>query len=34
MFGTIAQIKLVKNKNGNSRGYAFIVFDRERDMKG
>ena len=34
MFGTITNIKLIKNKNGNSRGYAFIVFDRERDMKG
>jgi len=34
MFGSIAHIKLVRNKKGNSRGYAFIVFDRERDMKG
>ena len=34
MFGPVARINIVKNKNGNSRGYAFIVYERERDMKG
>lgn len=35
MFGAIDHIKIVRNKkNGNSRGYAFIVYERERDMKG
>ncbi|CAG8599949.1 10061_t:CDS:2 [Acaulospora colombiana] len=33
MYGPIDRIKIVKNKNGNSRGYGFIVYERERDMK-
>lgn len=27
-------MRIVKNKDGKSRGYAFLVFDREKDMKG
>ncbi len=27
-------MRIVRDKNGRSRGYAFIVFERERDMKG
>ncbi|PVF93348.1 RNA-binding domain-containing protein, partial [Serendipita vermifera] len=33
MYGPIDRVKIVKNKNGNSRGYGFIVYERERDMK-
>lgn len=33
-FGSIERVRVVRDKNGRSRGYAFIVFDRERDMKG
>lgn len=33
MFGAIDRVKIVKNKNGTLRGYAFIVYERERDMK-
>ncbi|KAG8739758.1 hypothetical protein FRC10_005183 [Ceratobasidium sp. 414] len=32
-YGRIERIRLVKNKRGHSRGYAFIVYDREKDMK-
>ncbi|CAE6515736.1 unnamed protein product [Rhizoctonia solani] len=32
-YGRIERIRLVKNKRGASRGYAFIVYDREKDMK-
>ena len=34
MYGSIERIRIVKDKKGKSRSYAFIVFDRERDMKG
>lgn len=33
MYGPIEQIKLIRDKNGKSRGYAFIAYERERDMK-
>ena len=33
-FGSIERVRIVRDKNGRSRGYAFIVFERERDMKG
>lgn len=42
-FGPIERVRIVtdngttkkrKGKKGRSRGYAFIVFDKERDMKG
>ena len=34
MFGAVERVKIVRNRNGISRGYAFIVYERERDMKG
>lgn len=33
-FGVIERIRMVRDKRGKSRGYAFIVYERERDMKG
>ncbi|KAI0788049.1 hypothetical protein C8Q74DRAFT_1315773 [Fomes fomentarius] len=32
-FGSIERVRIVRDKNSRSRGYAFIVFERERDMK-
>ncbi|CDO74356.1 hypothetical protein BN946_scf184355.g4 [Trametes cinnabarina] len=32
-YGNIERVRVVRDKNGRSRGYAFIVFERERDMK-
>ncbi|CAE6505856.1 unnamed protein product [Rhizoctonia solani] len=32
-YGRIERVRLVRNKRGVSRGYAFIVYDREKDMK-
>jgi U1 small nuclear ribonucleoprotein len=34
MYGTIERVRIVKDKKGRSRGYAFVVYERERDMKG
>lgn len=33
MYGPIERIRIVRDKNGKSRGYAFIVYDKERDMR-
>lgn len=33
-FGTIERVRIVRDKKSRSRGYAFIVYERERDMKG
>lgn len=33
MYGPIARIRLVRDRAGKSRGYAFIAYERERDMK-
>ncbi|EPS93619.1 hypothetical protein FOMPIDRAFT_1135839 [Fomitopsis schrenkii] len=33
-YGSIERVRIVRDKKGRSRGYAFIVFERERDMKG
>jgi U1 small nuclear ribonucleoprotein len=33
-YGRIERVRLVRNKRGISRGYAFIVYEREKDMKG
>ncbi|KZO96738.1 hypothetical protein CALVIDRAFT_481195 [Calocera viscosa TUFC12733] len=33
-YGDIERIRLVRDPKGKSRGYAFIVYERERDMKG
>lgn len=32
-YGIIERIHIVRDKKGKSRGYAFLVFERERDMK-
>lgn len=32
-FGSIERVRIVRDKKARSRGYAFIVFERERDMK-
>ncbi|KAJ8521116.1 hypothetical protein ONZ45_g2120 [Pleurotus djamor] len=32
-YGTIERVRIVRDKKGRSRGYAFIVYERERDMK-
>ncbi|KAH9820143.1 hypothetical protein DFH28DRAFT_886087 [Melampsora americana] len=35
MYGPIEKLLIVKNKlTGKSRGYAFLLFEREKDMKG
>lgn len=34
MYGPLERIRLVRNKDGKSRGYAFLVYEREKDMKG
>lgn len=34
IYGTIERIRLVLDHKGKSRGFAFIVYERERDMKG
>jgi len=34
MYGRIDKITLVRDKAGKSRKYAFILYERERDMKG
>ncbi|CDU22126.1 related to SNP1-U1 small nuclear ribonucleoprotein [Sporisorium scitamineum] len=33
MYGPIEKIRLVRDREGKSRGYAFIAYERERDMK-
>ncbi|UZJ51461.1 hypothetical protein CBS101457_000781 [Exobasidium rhododendri] len=33
MYGPIARIRVVTDKNGKSKGYAFIVYEKERDMR-
>lgn len=33
MYGPITEIKLIRDREGKSRGYAFIAYERERDMK-
>ncbi|TFL07517.1 hypothetical protein BDV98DRAFT_539312 [Pterulicium gracile] len=32
-FGTIERVRIVRDKKARSRGYAFVVYERERDMK-
>ena len=34
MYGAIERIRIVQDRKGKSRSFAFIVYDRERDMKG
>ncbi|KAJ1035622.1 hypothetical protein NDA18_000399 [Ustilago nuda] len=33
VYGPIQQVTLIRNKQGKSRGYAFIAYESERDMK-
>ena len=33
-YGTIERVRIVRDKKARSRGYAFVVYERERDMKG
>jgi U1 small nuclear ribonucleoprotein len=33
MYGAIERIRMVKDLKGKSKSYAFIVYERERDMK-
>jgi RNA recognition motif-containing protein len=33
-YGTIERVRIVRDRKGRSRGYAFVVYERERDMKG
>ncbi|SGY83439.1 BQ5605_C009g05636 [Microbotryum silenes-dioicae] len=33
LYGPLERVHLVRNKDGKSRGYAFLVYERERDMK-
>lgn len=32
-FGPVKDIKIIKDKEGNSRGYAFVEYENEEDMK-
>ncbi|EPZ34885.1 RNA-binding domain-containing protein [Rozella allomycis CSF55] len=32
-FGNITNLRIVKNKKGISRGYAFVEFEKERELK-
>ncbi|KAH9028528.1 hypothetical protein EDB84DRAFT_1498262 [Lactarius hengduanensis] len=33
IYGTIERVRIVKDKKARGRGYAFVVYERERDMK-
>ncbi|KAJ9094427.1 hypothetical protein QFC21_005966 [Naganishia friedmannii] len=33
MYGKIERIRIVQDKKGKSKSYAFVVYERERDMK-
>ncbi|KAH7102773.1 hypothetical protein BKA62DRAFT_698791 [Auriculariales sp. MPI-PUGE-AT-0066] len=33
-YGQLERVRIVKDPKGRSRGYAFVIYDRERDMKG
>ncbi|WWC70380.1 uncharacterized protein I206_104330 [Kwoniella pini CBS 10737] len=33
MYGAIERIRIIKDRKGKSKSYAFIVYERERDMK-
>ncbi|KAJ3991705.1 hypothetical protein F5050DRAFT_1792782 [Lentinula boryana] len=32
-YGTIERVRIVRDKKNRGRGYAFVVYERERDMK-
>ena len=33
VYGPIERLRIVRDKEGKSRGYAFVVYERERDMR-
>ena len=33
MYGAIKKVRIINDQNGKSRGYAFIEFERERDLR-
>lgn len=33
-YGAIVKVRVVTDPKGKSKGYAFIVYEREKDMKG
>lgn len=33
VYGPIERIRVVRDKEGKSRGYAFLVYEKERDMR-
>jgi hypothetical protein len=33
LYGPIRQVRVVQDQAGKSRGYGFVEFERERDMK-
>lgn len=33
MYGPISRIRIVRDRDGKSRGYAFVVYQHERDMR-
>jgi RNA recognition motif-containing protein len=33
-YGPLERVRVVRDKKNRSRGYAFLVYERERDMKG
>ena len=33
-YGPLERVRVIADKDGKSRGYAFIVYEREKDMKG
>lgn len=34
IYGPLERVRVVTDKEGKSRGYAFIIYEREKDMKG
>jgi len=33
MYGQIKKVRIIQDKNGKPRGYAFVEFEREKDMR-
>ena len=34
MYGAIERVRIVRDRKQKSHSYAFVVYERERDMKG
>jgi len=34
LYGNIESLTIVRDEKGRNRGYCFIVYEREKDMKG